>query len=208
MLIHEILITIAAAAILFPAIYVLGEFFRPWVIEEDPEIRGLLEFSLGLLGLVLGLSILGQLQWFRLDGVCGGLFLILAFRFRRARTSLDWIGGVLRRLGGDASTPGAQAVSGALAFFLMAAALLCFLPEIANDSLAYQLAVAKSFAEHASLRPFPDDFNSYTSIFFNSLFALGLLFKSVALAKLFHWLTAFLLTAAFIFRLENILYFI
>ncbi len=71
--------------------------------------------------------------------------------------------------------------------------VLCAVPETANDSLCYQLNIPKFFAWRHSMRPEPYDLNSYFPVFLNTLYTTALIFKSVPLAKLFHWGTGLVL---------------
>ncbi len=81
-----------------------------------------------------------------------------------------------------------------LIFFVLTLQLvLCMVPETANDSLCYQLNIPKFFAWRSSMRPEPYDLNSFFPVFLNTLYTAALVFKSVPLAKLFHWGTGLVL---------------
>ncbi len=80
---------------------------------------------------------------------------------------------------------------------------LCFLPEISNDALSIQLYLAKLFAKNASFTPSYLDIASYRPLLMNVFYASGMLFKNVAISKLFHWLCGLLLMLTLVIKIEE-----
>ncbi len=188
--------------LLVPAFYLLGRPARVFLGKTDPVSEGVFFMTLGMGIFVHLLMLLGLFHLFKPLPVVCLVAVIFAVGHKGLLEFLNWVWELRAhwtRVNGAAGT-GLRA-GAALLFGLTA--ILCFLPETANDALCYQLNVPKLFAWQASFLPIKYDFNSYTSVFMNSLDAVGLLFHAQALAKLFHWLTAFLLITVWTARLKK-----
>ncbi|MBI3316936.1 MAG: hypothetical protein HYZ85_02885 [Candidatus Omnitrophica bacterium] len=180
---------------LLPGIYALGHLFKSCFQDFSILLRGIFTFALGfaLYGFVMMLlSFTGFYQ----VGVLSGLVLLLfLFSLKSWGDLREWGSEVLRFLVCDTSS----FERGFAILFLVSCALtlvLNVLPETANDALCYQLHLPKLYARRHSLRPLEEELNSYMPQFWNYLYASALLFKSVFAAKLFHWMTALLLSLA------------
>ncbi|MBP9866367.1 MAG: phospholipid carrier-dependent glycosyltransferase [Candidatus Omnitrophica bacterium] len=187
-------------AFLLPGLFVAGRLCLGTNKEEDSFVWGAVGTALGFVLLAHASIFLGLFHQFNprtVGTILGVLFLV---GLRDIREFRNWVVSGSRLFAGGRGAHGF--LGGLFSLGLLAAIALCFLPEIANDALCYQLNVAKNFALRHSLLPDPYDFNSYTSTLMNSLYAVGLLFKSVSAAKLFHAAAGVLLVAVFMRRIE------
>lgn len=198
----ESLTAFAGFTLLLPVLYLLGRVFKSWISLPDEGLQGIFYQALGLGVLALLVSFLGLLGQFRPVPVLILTAVVLAAGIKQIPEFAGWFSGSCKRLFGG-RTPAEYLTGLSLLLVFGLALLLNQLPEVANDALCYQLNVAKQFAWKHSLVPDVYDFNSYTSILMNSLYAIGLLFQSVPLAKMFHAWAALLLTGAMIFTLEK-----
>ena len=189
---------IAAFAACF---YLAGSFFRRWLPYSDLW-RGIVQIGLGMGLLVYVLALAGTAGIVHAGVVLGFAAVVMLLRFRQIPDLLRWTArACLAPFQGTgfffSKLHGIFLVS----LFLIAAFSL--LPETANDALCYQLFLPKQFLLRGSTLPIPYDINSYIPLFMNHLYLAGLLFKSVALAKLFHALCAVLLFLAVLAAVEE-----
>src|SRR3989338_1208276 len=189
--------------LLIPSLWISGSLAGFWVHEKNPILKGIMTMACGLGFYAYYLVFFGSF---------GLLKPVIVILFIAASLMLGWrqlpnlMGGIkdLSRFMGTiwkASNRFLQIFSFAA---ILLTALLCFLPEIANDSVALQLYVSKLFAKHASISPQIYDLVSFRPLLINVLYASGMLFKNVAIAKLFHWICGLLLFLALIVKIDEV----
>ncbi|MDD5672350.1 MAG: glycosyltransferase 87 family protein, partial [Candidatus Omnitrophica bacterium] len=181
--------------VLFPALYCAGSFFGPLLKEEDPLMRGVLKVACGL-GLfayfMVGIGTAGLLNvWF----VIAFVLLVYGLRWHALGEFKSWLVSIRDRVFAKGGWF-CFLCQTALVFSVLFAFGLCFLPEIANDALCYQLNLPKLFVQNRSTLPLVFDLNSYMPLLAQHGYAAGLLFHSVAMAKLFHFVAGLLLFLA------------
>lgn len=76
----------------------------------------------------------------------------------------------------------------ATGLLLATAFFVAILPEVAQDSLAYHLAVPQHWIEHRGFAPLPGSVYSWFPMHTEMLYLTGLVVGDEASAKLFHWL--------------------
>lgn len=177
-------------SIFLPSFYLLGSLFASLVGEGDLRMRGILYVALGLglfLYFLIVISVVGMLKPLPVLIFFG---FVLASRWKTLPEFKAWLISLWKLVMG----PQRGALLACRIIFLISAALsavMCFLPEISNDSLCYQLAVPKLFTRYGSTHPIYYDFNSYMPFMMNYFYAVGLLFLNVTIAKLFNWCIGF-----------------
>lgn len=182
--------------ILLPAIYLLGSFVQRWISIREEPLHGicLVAFGLGILSCFIVL--IGSFHALTVLPVVGFLGLAFLFRSRHLTSFKDWVVATARFFSGAEAGLFQRTAVGLFLATSLVTLFLCFLPEIAHDSLAYHLNLPKLFAANASVMPIKYELKSYQSQFMESLYTIGILLNSVPVAKLFHWLTSFLLAVA------------
>ena len=193
----------AFGLLLLPALYAAGSFLAPFFSEEKEPVRGILFVGAGFGFFAFTLAIAGHFGAYRLATVAVFAVGVILIRIRLVREFEGWLKFLVKIF---SPGPGGEgALLGAIFFLLLGVtALMCAAPEIANDALCYQLNLPKTFLRRMSTLPIPDDFNSYLPMFMNYLYGVGLMAGSITAAKLFHWLTGVLLTAAVVCTIEEL----
>jgi hypothetical protein len=197
------LIAIAAWICLLPSLYVLGTTARRWVSEENKLLEGVYFFAFGVVWFVYFVIVIGSLNYLKPVPIV--FFLVIVSWIRRAefKSFLSWFSDLVA-YPFQCSGVIARFAQVGLCASLGLTALFCFLPEIANDALCYQLNIPKRFASQSSIWPIEYDGNSYMPLALNYLYSVGLLFGSVAMAKLFHWWLGVLLSVSIAATVENL----
>lgn len=159
--------------------------------------------ALGLGVYAYFLILVGTLGWLKLEAVFCFFVLFLIPRWRTGMGVFPRLKDVLRFFGEPRDVFSRICQFSIIGTFVLTA-LFCFLPEIANDALAIQLYVAKLFVKNASVSPSFYDLASYRPLLMSVLYATGLLFQNVAIAKLFHWFCGALLVGALAIKVDEV----
>ena len=194
--------TLAFWLILLPALWASGSLAGFRLRERNPLFSGILTLGLGLGVYAYCLILAGSLGWLKPGAVLCFLALFLILGWRTGVGVFRWLKEVLRFFLGSRDIF-SRVCQFSLIGTLFFTALFCFLPEISNDALAIQLYVAKLFVKNASLSPSFYDIASYRPLLMSILYSSGLLFKSVAIAKFFHWFCGVLLVSALAIKVED-----
>lgn len=194
----DLLTGVLGISLAVPVFYLAGSFFKKWLQLEDHVISGICFTALGLGLFSMLIHIAGLFGQLKTATVLAVSILLLLTRLRELPHFAAWAVEAVA-----APVRAARSSSLFLTFlwlFVMGLSFaLALMPEVTNDALCYQLNIAKELVWTRSTLPLYFDFNSYTPILMNHLYAVGLLFKSQALAKLFHWLCGYLI-AVLIYR--------
>ncbi len=179
--------------ILFSAIicisYGIGKLFINLLIKKTDNLIEDFVFSTGL-----GLGIIGYLVY--ILGSAGFLFLnyTVAILSICAILAFDPFLKFVRRINYGNIAKSIVDLSGFEKFLILiitAISVTCFFgakaPEIGNDALAYHLYHPKIFIQNHQIGYIPFTRESLWPYFTEMLFTLGLIFKSVSLAKMFHF---------------------
>lgn len=188
--------------VLLPVLYLSGARLASLVKEEHDVMRGIIHVACGLGMLAYFLIFVGSFHFLKREVVLIYALAVLALGFRRLPEFGSWVTVLLRYFldKGDGFYRLCQIIFLAASIVTLA---VSFLPEIAHDALSYQLNLAKLFVRQASTTPWEHDLNSYMPLLMNVLYSVGLLFDSVSLSKLFHWLCGFLLVAGMAVTFEK-----
>ncbi|HTL46674.1 MAG TPA: phospholipid carrier-dependent glycosyltransferase [Verrucomicrobiae bacterium] len=190
------LLTAMAGWIFFPlAFFAAGRPFAGLAARLAIPQQGVVRSALGMAVTGYALVALGSFGLLRPGPVLILLGLLAASALFSLRDFKAWLGSVFeipRTAQGVVSRVSVIVLGGILALTLA----LSLLPEVANDALCYQLFLPRQFVLRGSTLPMPYDLNSYIPLFMNHLYALGLLLRSVPLAKFFHAYSGLLLLAA------------
>jgi len=195
---YDALLALAYFALVFPACYLLGSWFRPFLKLSEPKMAGVVYFGLGLGLLAYFVVVAGHANALQRPVLFAFLAVLYAFRWKSLGDFTAWISEIWFFLtrGQGKSYRFFWAAFLLTALFTLA---LCFVPETANDSLCYQLNLPKVFASHHSTRPLFYDLNSQMPFLMQHLYAAALVLGSASLAKIFHWATGvFLFLAVFL----------
>ena len=184
------LIAILEWILLLPAAYLMGSSLDSFLKSFESVLRGIFFFAFGLGYFVLCTVLLGSFGWLRPIPVAILILIPSVFIFKKIRRLVEWFQSLIKLL---FSVKAADFLYYVCLLSVFATITLTFfvsfLPEINHDAVCYQLNVPKLFVRNASTTPLYYEFNSYIPLFMNHLYAIGLLFQSVATAKLFHWYT-------------------
>lgn len=188
--------------VLLPTLWVSGSLARFPLRNNSPLFSGILTLGLGLGAYAYFFTLAGSLNCLKSEVVLGFFAAVLILRFRTAVKVFAWAKEMSRFWldGRDFFSRTCQIsllVTGGFT------AIFCFLPEIANDSLAIHLYVAKLFSQRSSVSPLFYDIASYRPLLMSVLYSTGLLFQNVAIAKLFHWFCGCLLVSAAAVKLQE-----
>lgn len=195
------LYSIVYLVFLLPAVYGLGSSVKNSFKAFSCYLQGIFVFSFGLAVYALMVTLLGSYRLFYVPGIALIVGILFVLTLKRLPSSLKWCSDVISFF-----VPESKAEFFFITLLLFSYAfslVLCTLPEIANDSLCYQLHIPKLYVRYHSLLPMENEINSYMPALWNYLYATALLFKSVFAAKFLHWLTALLLDLAFMFYLHQ-----
>lgn len=181
--------------------YQLGSIFKKVFRFDKPAYEGILFIAFGMILFVFYILIIGSFRLFNPLMILVFMAFVFFIRLSLIRSWLQWLREMAAHL----------RFSATLRFFLTSLLfasfvltfLCCFSPETGNDALCYQLNVPKYFVWEKSITPVPFDMNSYMPMSMNCLYAVGLLFKSVMLAKYFHWLAGVLTSLLIVSVLRN-----
>jgi len=180
---------------LLPSIFLAGSFVSSKLGEKDLLMKGILNIAFGFGIFVYAMMLFGNIGFLKPWPIVCFIGIILLFRFRVLHEFGVWSVSLLRFAfweGGVAT----RVLQGLFLFAVIFTGVLSFVPEIANDSLCYQLNLPKVFVKKNSIQPLTYDFNSFIPLFMNYLYMIGFVFKNVVVAKLFHWWTGVFLSIA------------
>lgn len=202
-MLEEFFKTLLGGFILLPGCYLVGAAFGRFFTEEDYRLRGIFYMALGFIGLIFYLMAIGSVG--QLNRTALLFFFPVVFILQRAQFQNfgQWLGAMIRYPWGGESGFGRFF---AVIFYgtVILTFFFCLLPETANDALCYQLNVPKQFVWQGSIKPITYDANSYMPMSMNLLYAAGLLFNSIGIAKMFHAGMALLLTYVIAFKVEHL----
>lgn len=194
----EIIVAVFGILLSTVTFYLLGSLFERFFQTDDEIITAIVSISLGLGIFSYAVNILGLFGQLTSTAVVCLTMAIILLRYKVLLPALTFLKRVsfspivdMRR----ESLP----LMLTWCFIIISTFLLALLPEVTNDALCYQLNIPKELVWQKSTLPLFYDFNSYTPILMNHLYAVGLLFDSAALSRLFHWLCGYLL-AVLIYR--------
>lgn len=194
----EIIVAVFGILLATVTFYLLGSLFERFFQTDDEIITAIVSISLGLGIFSYAVNILGLFGQLTSTAVVCLTMAIILLRYKVLLPALTFLKRVsfspiidIRR----ESLP----LMLTWCFIIISTFLLALLPEVTNDALCYQLNIPKELVWQKSTLPLFYDFNSYTPILMNHLYAVGLLFDSAALSRLFHWLCGYLL-AVLIYR--------
>jgi hypothetical protein len=196
-------VAILYCLVLLPAIYLLGSFFQKWIREEDDILRGIFYVAFGLGALSYFIVLMGSFKALTLWPIVAFLAIVFLLRYHHLPAFANWIIAVFRYLKWPETGVFLRVTLGVFFASIIATIFLTFLPEIAHDSLCYHLNMPKLFVANASCMPMKYDIKSYQSVFMECLYTLGIFLRSVPTAKLFHWLTGFLLVLSVMLVIEK-----
>lgn len=191
-------IGLAGSMVLSVHFFQLGSFLKRFFRSGDEIRDGFFCYAFGMIFFLVYVLMVGSAGFLTRPVILGFIGLVLALRFHTLTLWFEWHRKLARAL-----SPKLTAEFGLSLLLLLIAGLtyiLCFVPETGNDALCYQLSVPKYFVWQRSVWPVPYDVNSYIPMAMNCLYAVGLLFGSVMIAKFCHWLTA-ILTVLLLIRL-------
>ena len=191
----------ASLGLILPLLFLSGSWLAfDSRIRLSPNMRGIYALALGMI-LVSGyLLVAGHLFSFNRAVVL--LLIPTVFFLQRRHWSMFWTWFRTCFLGSEAvGRPGVFQIITLLGMALTA--ILLGVPETGNDALCYQLNVPKLFVGQHSFWPIPHDWNTFMPMGMNTLYAAGLLFNQVSIAKAFHWLTGVSLTRMIVLVLDE-----
>ena len=184
---------------LLPSLYLLGSFFEKWLEKETFLMRGIVYVGLGfgvLAYYVIFSSYLGALNQ---NAVVALFVFLLLFKRKTIKKEFwKWLSSLFRVIFLKRESGFELIWQSLLGISLLITLAACFLPEISGDAVAHHLNLPKRYLQMGQIIPPPYDFKSYQSITMNALYVIGLMFKSVSAAKLFHWWAGVFLTFALI----------
>jgi hypothetical protein len=179
---------------IMPIIYLSGSFFKKWVNEADEFMEGHIFFALGLGLLGTLINLLSISHAYRPLGVIVMGLLIIILRINYIGRFFSWC---FRFICFPFDFIKTSPLFGLMFLFaIVFSFLFALLPEIANDALTYHFNIPKELVWQHSTMPLIFDFNSYTPMLMNLLYGVGLMFNSMAMAKLFHWFAGYVLVLA------------
>ena len=187
--------TLAFWLILLPALWASGSLAAFRLREKDPLFAGILTLGLGLGVYAYFLILVSFVGWLGPGAVLCFLALSLILGWRTGMRVFRWLKDVLLFFS-ETSDVFSRVCQVSLLGTFVFTALVCFLPEIANDALAIQLYSAKLFVRNASFSPSFYDISSYRPLLMSVFYTTGLLFQNVAISKFFHWFCGALLVCA------------
>ncbi len=195
-------LTLVLFGLFIPTFYLLGTYFSALVKIDGEGLRGITLYAIGLGVYCFLIILLSFFGFLKTPFVLGSIVVIAFMRLAYIPSFFSW----LKSMSTFLFTTEGSLVRVALVCWLATAAitfLVCFLPEISNDSLCYQINLPKIFAAEGSFTPLQYDFNSYYTMLMNYIYTVGMLFNSVALAKLFHWITGIFSSLALMFVIHS-----
>ncbi len=167
--------------------FLLGSTLKKPLRGCDEIRMGIYFLSFGMIFFLVFILVVGSLGFLNRPVILVFVVLVFIVKFPILRLWLGWLRELALWLYGKTK---AECFFSALLYVAFGMTFLfCAAPETGNDALCYQLNVPKYFVWQGSIRPVPFDINSCIPMAMNCLYAVGLLFKSVMLAKFFHWLT-------------------
>ena len=182
---------IAFALVTFLAsCYFVGAFLVPLTLPGlGDTFDGMLRFGVGAGIFILYIFCLGHFGALRRENIV--LFIIAAILFQKRSWPqfAGWLKGMSSEFHADSLLAPERLLFIASLIFSF---VLLVVPETGNDALCYQLHIPKLFVRYHATRPLPMEINSYMPFGMNYLYAVGLLFGKVAVAKSFHWIMAVL----------------
>jgi len=191
-MISELLRTFLAWFLIFPAIFLTGSRFKPMVQIENIMLRGVLYCAIGMACLSYGVVLLSAGHLLSSASIWAFLIILIVTQFKDFKTLWDWFSALYDSVKMKEGVGLKILVS---IFIISSLALLMGVlsPEIGGDALCYHLSIPKVFLVKGSIQPDYYDVNSYFPILMNNLYLVGLATGGVLAAKLFHWLSGFLL---------------
>jgi len=185
-----------------PVFFVLGTPFHFLTRGFSEAWRGLYRFVFGMAAVVILLNAAGIHRLMTPAVAAGGALAIMAAGFLQIGALVSWLRALDEELFSQSGVWAKTAwiFSGVVLFSTLG---LCFLPETGNDALCYQLYLAKVFVREGRIFPLPFDHNSTMPLFMNTLYAGALLFRTITLAKFYHWLTGTLLFLALALKIRK-----
>lgn len=185
-------------ACLLPCLYLIGSFFENWLTAEEKLVRGIIYIGIGYGVLAYYVIFTGFFDAMNTYSLTTFFILLLVVRIRKVKEFQEWFSRLFREifLTGEGKF---EFLCQILFWISLAITLLtCFLPETSGDAVAHHLNLPKRYLQSRQIAPIPFDFKSYQSILMNALYTIGLMFKSVPAAKLFHWWSGVFLTSLLI----------
>jgi len=189
--------------VLLPALWASGSLAGFRLRSSNPLFLGILTLGLGLGVYAYFFVLAGSLGWLKPVVVLAFLVLFLIPGWRTGLGVFRWLKEMLLFLG-EPRGVFSRVCQFSLLGTLFLTALFCFLPEISNDSLGIHLYLAKLFVKNASVAPSLYDLTSYRPLLMTVLYATGLFFQNVAIAKLFHWFCGVLLILALSIKVDEV----
>lgn len=182
----------------FPMLYLLGESVGFGLSKRGKIVDGVFYIGLGWACFAYFLVFLGLFKGaLSIVPVLAFMLAVLFFRRKRLQNFANWAKALISffdlRL--HIGSWGWY-VSVVFLFSLVSTFIICMLPESSNDGLAYQLTLPKLFLQQSSIAPIEFEVRSYRSFLQNILYLPGLMLGNAPIAKLFHWVTGFLLVLA------------
>ncbi len=191
-MILQTLFAFLAWVVILPACFVSGLTAKRWFDTEDEILNGVIACALGFAVLSYGVVVLSYSVGLNTFTLWAFLGIILLLRVKQLPECVYWLRAIPRDLLRVDLTHSSFLVilSWAAISVLFFAALT---PEIGGDSLVYHLNLPKVFLSQGSLTPSANDPNSYFPLFMNNLYLAGLAIGGVLTAKLFSFMTGFLM---------------
>lgn len=186
------LYALAVWLFLFPAVYLTGTLAARRLDAFDVRFRGLVTMASGFGILCYFIVLLGSLNLLYFWLLLGPLLIVFIFQRRHLADLKNWLRSLLDWLLSPAEGKGESALKAVFLILLPLTVILCFLPELAHDSLGYHINLPKLFVRNHSVLPMIYDLKSYQSQFMECLYTVGICFRSVTVAKLFHWVISVL----------------
>lgn len=179
-------------SLIFPALFLLGRFFRRWIHVKDIILQGIIYCSLGMAILSNCIILLSWIHLLNPISIWCLLGAIILVGIRSLNDFWIWIKSLGSSLLWEKSFVNKIFL---LIFIISTLGLLSgvFSPEIGGDALCYHLNLPKIFLETGSAAPLFYDLNSYFPMLMNYLYLIGLATGGVFSAKFFHFLTFLLL---------------
>jgi len=183
--------------LILPVLYMLGSLAVRKLDDGSPMLHGIYIGTFGLAFLSYFLVAFGSVGLLKPVPLLIGVGVMTLFCWRSLTGLTRWLDEVARFIVLPVPSVFERIAQLFLWGTLAVTIVLCFLPEIAHDSLCYHLNLPKWFIRHASVLPLEYDLKSYHSQLMDVLYSVGLFLGNVSISKLFHWFAGFL-TAMFL----------
>jgi hypothetical protein len=188
-------------AFLVPTFFILGQFVTAQLKfrEDNLIMSGIINWALGVGIFAYYLILIGSFGFLKIVPILIFIITTLLFGRKHITECFKWLNNSFFYCFSRKEVTGFGHLSQLclLGTFVLTG-LMCFLPEISNDALAYQLNLPKLFAQSGFIRPIYYDLRSYQSLLMNCLYTTGILFNNVAISKFFHWSCGIFLVLSFI----------